>query len=65
MAGPTPHHLGLTSNPDLTWDGIGIEQPTPADLGWTSNPDLSWEAFEAQYPPAAQADPEGPEPEAG
>jgi hypothetical protein len=63
MAGPTPHELGLSGNPDLSWTGIGIEQPTPADLGWASDPDLSWEAFEAAYPAGPQPDP--PEPEAG
>ena len=57
MAAPTPHDLGLTSNPDLSWEAIGIAQPTPHDLGWASDSDLSWEGFEAEQP-TAQADPE-------
>jgi hypothetical protein len=46
--GPAPHDLGLTINPDLSWDDINIAQPTPYDLGWASDPDLSWEDFEAE-----------------
>jgi hypothetical protein len=42
---PTPHHPGLTNNPDLSWEDIGIAQPTPYDL--FGYPSLSWEDFEA------------------
>ena len=38
--------------------------PTPHDLGRANDPDLSWESFEAQYP-AAEPQPDPPEPEAG
>ena len=42
---PTPYHLGLTANPDRSWEDIGITEPTPFDLGWIGDPDMSWERF--------------------
>jgi hypothetical protein len=48
IGAPTPHQLGLTSNPDLSWEDIGIAQPTPFDLFGGKDEDLSWEDFEAE-----------------
>jgi hypothetical protein len=48
--GPTPYHLGLTVNPDLSWDDINIAQPTPFDLNWVYDPELSWEEFVERLP---------------
>ncbi len=43
---PTPHQLGLTINPDLSWEDIGIAEPTPSDL-FGCRPGLTWESFGA------------------
>jgi hypothetical protein len=43
---PTPYQLGLTVNPDLSWEDINIAQPTPFDL-FGGNPDMSWREFQA------------------
>lgn len=48
-AGPTPHELGLSASPDLSWEDLGVAAPTPGDLfgcpqAWT------WADFEKAYP---------------
>ncbi len=38
MPPPTPHDLGLSSNPDLSWEAVGIAEPAPHDLGSGTGP---------------------------
>ena len=44
---PTPYQLGLTGNPHLSWDDIGIAEPTPFDLFGVSDPNMSWWEYQA------------------
>jgi hypothetical protein len=46
--GPRPYDLGLTANPDLTWEGIGIAVPSPCDLGVSSDPEATWDRAEPE-----------------
>lgn len=45
---PRPYDLGLTANPDLSWEAIGIATPTPCDIGLTNDPNLGWADIEAE-----------------
>ena len=38
MPEPRPYDLGLTANPDLSWEAIGIALPSPCDLGLPAIP---------------------------
>lgn len=48
MPEPRPYDLGLTANPDLSWEAIGIAVPSPCDLGVTSDPELGWDDIEPE-----------------
>ncbi len=45
MTAPTPYQLGLSADPDRTWEQMGIAVPTPADL-FGAAPDLTWKSPE-------------------
>ncbi len=64
MLEPRPYDLGLTANPERSWEAIGIAVPSPCDLGVTSNPELGWDDIEPEPEPEPEREPE-PELEAG
>ena len=45
---PRPYDLGLTANPGLSWEKIGIEMPSPYDIGLTGDPTRGWADIEAE-----------------
>jgi len=48
---PRRHDLGLTANPERSWEATGIAAPSPCDLGVTSNPELGWDHIEPEPEP--------------
>jgi len=55
MLEPRPYDLGLTANPERSWEAIGIAVPSPCDLGVTSNPELGWDDIEPEPEPEPEA----------
>jgi len=45
---PRPYDLGLTADPHLSWEEIGIGMPSPCDIGLAGDPDLRWADIEAE-----------------
>jgi hypothetical protein len=58
MPEPRPYDLGLTANPDLSWETIGIALPSLCDLGLTSNPGRGWDNLKPEPKPEPDPDPE-------